>query len=185
MALAFPDLHDDVIALRQPEERDLDAITAACQDPDIPKYTRVPSPYTRESAEHFLKNNRAAWVLGEKAPEVSFLIVDRTSDRVLGTIGLKQYRDRDACEVGYWLAADARGNGYVTRAVRLVARWGLEDLGFRRCELTTAVDNTASQAVAARAGFTREGVLRSYTSIGSSERKDAVMFSLLPAELER
>ncbi len=182
MASEAPDLRDDTIALRLPTDGDLDAIVAACQDPEISRFTRVPSPYTREHAELFLSGCQAAWSDPEQAPELSFLITERAADRVLGAIGLKQFRSRGASEVGYWLAADARGRGYVSRAVKLVARWALRDLGYRRLELFTDPVNDRSQAVATRCGFTREGVLRSYFEHPNG-RTDVVMFSLLPSEL--
>jgi RimJ/RimL family protein N-acetyltransferase len=182
MGLEAPDLRDDVIALRLPEERDVDAIVDACQDPEIPRYTRVPSPYRREHAETFLENNRKAWSASDDTTELSFVVTERGADRVLGAIGLKRFPARGAAEVGYWLAADARGNGHISRAVRLVARWALVDLGFARLELFTEPDNAPSQRVAERCGFTREGVLRSYLEL-KDRRSDVVMFSLLPEDL--
>ena len=182
MGLEVPDLRDDVIALRRPEERDLDAIVAACQDPEIPRYTRVPSPYTREHAETFLENNRKVWTDADDTTELPFVITEQATDRFLGAIGLKRFPARGAAEVGYWLAADARGRGHISRAVRLVSRWALVDLGFARLELFTEPDNAPSQRVAERCGFTREGVLRSYLKL-KDRRSDVVMFSLLPEDL--
>jgi ribosomal-protein-alanine N-acetyltransferase len=52
-----------------------------------------------------------------------------------------------------------------------------------RVELATAPDNAASQRVAERSGFRREGVLRSYHVV-DGRREDAVFFSLLPGELD-
>jgi RimJ/RimL family protein N-acetyltransferase len=75
-----------------------------------------------------------------------------------------------------------RGHGAATRAVRLLARWAFDDLGIARLELTCGPDNTASQRVAERCGFTREGVLRSHMPFKGG-RRDTVMFSLLPGEL--
>ena len=183
MTPEVPDLHDDVITLRLPTEQDLDAIEAACQDPEIPRFTRVPSPYTRASAEAFLSRTQEAWGSPDGHHELSFLITERASGRVLGAIGLKRFPDRGAAEVGYWLAADARGHGHVSRAVRLVAAWALGDLGFSRLELFTEPENVPSQRVAARCGFRQEGVLRSYLQIGD-RRADVLMFSLLPGELD-
>jgi RimJ/RimL family protein N-acetyltransferase len=48
-----------------------------------------------------------------------------------------------------------------TRALRLLTQWGFEDLALVRVELRIDVVNTASEIVAARAGYAREGVLRS------------------------
>jgi len=84
--------------------------------------------------------------------------------------------------VGYWLVPSARGRGVATHAVRLLARWAFEDVGLGRLELTCGPDNHASQRVADRCGFTREGVLRSHTPFKGG-RRDTVVFSLLPGEL--
>ena len=85
--------------------------------------------------------------------------------------------------IGYWCANEARGRGLTTRALRLVARFGLEELGLGRLELITDPDNLASQRVAKKVGFTREAVLRSHLLHPDGRRRDSVMFSLLPGEL--
>lgn len=66
-----------------------------------------------------------------------------------------------------------------TTAVRLVSGWAFEKLGINRLNLITAPENLASQRVAERAGFTREGLLRAWMPT-SDGRRDSVMFSLLP-----
>ena len=86
-------------------------------------------------------------------------------------------------ELGYLVFAPARGRAVATRAVRLLARFGFERLGLGRIEILAATANPASQRVAEKAGFTREGVLRSYMQSGG-ERLDMVSFSLLPDELD-
>jgi RimJ/RimL family protein N-acetyltransferase len=84
--------------------------------------------------------------------------------------------------VGYWLAAHARGRGVATHPTLLLARWGFERLGLERLELTCAPDNPASQRVAERCGFTREGLLRSHMRFKAG-RRDTLVYSLLPGEL--
>lgn len=85
--------------------------------------------------------------------------------------------------VGYWCAAEARGRGVATRALRLLSRYGFEELGLQRLELITDPDNLASQRVAEKVGYRREGVLRSHLDHPDGRRRDSVMFSLLPGEL--
>jgi len=181
MPLDVPTLADDVVALRPPAERDIDAITDACQDPDIPRFTRVPSPYFRTHAVEHVQRTAEQWADGSSAV---FVVADGATDRLLGSIGLLRLTDeRQVAEIGYWVARGARRRGVATRAVRLVSRWAVLDLRISRLELMTRPDNVASQGVAVGAGFTREGLLRSYTTLACGV-SDVVMFSLLPADLE-
>jgi ribosomal-protein-serine acetyltransferase len=68
--------------------------------------------------------------------------------------------DAGLCEIGVWLAADARGHGYVTRAVGAMLDWALLERGLHRAEWHCVPENAASRAVAARLGMTLEGTLR-------------------------
>jgi RimJ/RimL family protein N-acetyltransferase len=60
-------------------------------------------------------------------------------------------------EIGYWVAAEARGRGVATRAVRLLADWGRAELGLTRIDVLPHRDNAASRRVAEKAGFTETG----------------------------
>ena len=80
------------------------------------------------------------------------------------------------------MAAAARGRGLATAALRLLSEWALETLPIARMQLTTHLDNPASQRVAEKAGYTREAVLRSWTE-QRDVRVDLVMYSLLPSDL--
>jgi RimJ/RimL family protein N-acetyltransferase len=91
--------------------------------------------------------------------------------------------DRGRAGVGYWLRPEGRGRGAATEALRLVSRWAFEALGIERLNLITDPENTASQRVAERAGFVREGVLRAWHPTRTG-RRDSVMFSLLRSDLE-
>ena len=164
-------LEDDVVRLRPFEEGDVPAIVAACQDPEIPRWTAVPSPYTEADAR--------AWL--ESDEEESFAVVDRASDELLGSIGVR-HLDGGIGEVGYWVKREARGRGVATRALGLVARWALVDKGLGRFQLRADVANEASQRVAEKAGFVREGVLRS-SLVHRGERRDVIMYSLVREDL--
>jgi len=85
-------------------------------------------------------------------------------------------------EVGYWVKREARGRGVATRALELVARWALVEKGLGRFQLRADVANGPSQRVAEKAGFVREGVLRSALAF-KGERRDVVMYSLVPDDL--
>jgi RimJ/RimL family protein N-acetyltransferase len=164
-------VEDDVVRLRPFEESDVPAIVDACRDPEIPRWTAVPSPYSEADAR--------AWLASGE--EESFAVVDRASGELLGSIGVR-YLDGGIGEVGYWVKREARGRGVATRALGLVARWALVEKGLGRFQLRADVANEPSQRVAEKAGFVREGVLRSALAF-KGERRDVVMYSLLPDDL--
>jgi RimJ/RimL family protein N-acetyltransferase len=56
-------------------------------------------------------------------------------------------------EVGYWLAAGARGRGVATRAVRLLTEWAGRELGVPTLWLQVMEGNERSVAVAERSGY--------------------------------
>jgi [ribosomal protein S5]-alanine N-acetyltransferase len=165
-------LEDDVIALRPFVEGDAPRLAAALHgDPEIDRWRRIPSPYTEEHAREFITSTE----------EKAFGIFDREDGELLGGIGARVY-DEGVVDIGYWVRAEARGRGVATRALVLVARFAVKELDAERVQLTTDPSNAASQRVAEKAGFRREGILRSLHEI-KGRRRDAVMFSLLPNEL--
>ncbi|HSK16568.1 MAG TPA: GNAT family protein [Gaiellaceae bacterium] len=166
-------LEDDAIVLRPLEEDDAPALAAAIgDDPDLDRWTSIPFPYTEELAREFIATTE----------ESAFAVLDRASGELLGGIGVRT-RGAGKVEVGYWVKAGTRGRGVASRALTLVARHALADLGAARVQLTAEPENVASHRVAEKAGFTREGTLRSYLEI-KGRRRDAVMFSLLPGDLD-
>jgi len=150
------ELRDGDLILRPKRPDDVDAIVAACQDPEIPRWTFVPSPYTRADAEAFLRSSTEEEAAGRS---VNLLAVD-ADDRLLGSFSLMELdRERGFGEIGYWVAAEARGRGVATRAVRLLAEWARDELGLTRIEIHVHKDNAASRRVAEKAGFRDTGRL--------------------------
>ena len=184
--LAFPEppLTDGGVLLRPWRRADLPAICAACQDPAISRWSpAIPRPYREQDARDWLDGLESVHRDGRA---LDLAVADAACDtRLLGAAGLGDIRLRHGtAAVGYWLAPEARGHGYITRAVRLLARWGFEQLGLARLELLTTPDNLASQRVAGRCGFRREGHLRSHMVIRhNGERRDSLVYGLLPDEL--
>ena len=171
-----PRLADEAVLLRPWREDDIPAVTAAFQDPLLPRFIRTaPSPYRRSDAEEWFASL-------DSAESIDLAIAEVESGAVLGGVSLLRFdRENKRAEIGLWVAAEARGRGVATRAVRLLARWGLESLDLARIEFLAEEANVASQRVAERAGFTREGVLRSYFD-NKGTRPDYVMFSLLASD---
>ena len=179
MKLTVPVLDDGVVALRPPEPGDVDPIYAICQDPDIARFTLVPSPYARPDAVMWLERSTENWRTGERA---SFVIVDAATGEVLGNLGVVRFdRAEDVAEVGYLVKREARGRGVASRALTLVARWVVDELSFGRMELLIDVHNHPSQRVAEKAGFLREGEVDPPERC--RERSDRMVLFALSAEV--
>ena len=171
-----PPLADEVVALRPWTDGDVDELVRCCNDPLVPRFIPViPVPYTAEDAREFVA--RTVMV-----GELNLAVTDRASGALMGAVGVAlKPLDAGWAEIGYGRAPEARGRGAATRALRLLSRWTLREWPIGRLHLMADVDNTASQAVAVRAGFTREGVMRS-GMLARGVARDHVVFSLLPGE---
>lgn len=161
-------------------------ITRVCADPDIQRWTRVPSPYTTDDARRFVLMTIGALAEGTGAHLLVVSATDRT--RLLGCVGVSIDGADRSGELGYWVAAEARGRGVATRASRLLLRHAFDHLGVGAVVLQAAVDNTGSNAVARALGFRPVGLLRSAMIAGPSgdpraPRCDAQLYDLLPDEL--
>jgi RimJ/RimL family protein N-acetyltransferase len=169
------ELRDGELVLREWTEDDVPALVAGCNDPEIAYWIpMIPHPYTDADALAFLS--------GEVLPDQLKLAVE-VDGAVVGGIGMSLNSHDYKGTIGYWVAAAARGRGICTRAVRLLARHGLEDLELQRIDLVTDPDNLSSQRVAEKVGFQREGLLRAHLRHPDGRVRDSVMFSLLPGEL--
>jgi RimJ/RimL family protein N-acetyltransferase len=176
IALPAEPLVDADTALRPWRDSDLGPLVAACQDPEISRWTSVPRNYGESDGRAYLLQRFDMIHHGQAAP---FAIVRAGDGALLGSIALIRILwEHRRAEVGYWLAREARGQGHATRAVRLICAWGAQAIGLERIDLLAATGNAASQQVAERAGFSREAVLRSYMRIGD-QRLDMVAFGLL------
>jgi RimJ/RimL family protein N-acetyltransferase len=178
--LPDPPLADGNVALRQWRHGDLHELVEACQDPEIPRWTAVPSPYGERDAREYLAR---AEIDRRSGRELGLAVVDAGDTGVLGSCGLARFDWQDRkVEVGYWVAAAARRRAVGSGATRLLSEWAIRGLGMERVELLAHPANEASQRLALRAGFTREGLLRDYRR-RKGEREDLVMFSLLAGDL--
>lgn len=178
--LPNPPLVAGALRLRAPAERDIEAIHAACQDPLIVRYTRLPHNYSRRDARAFVFGAPARRDAGIS---LELVVSDLDDGSLTGVVGLVVDRyDWERAEIGYWTAPAHRGRGIAGTALALLARWALGPGGFVRVELTASVHNRPSLAVAERAGFRREGVARASWPTPQG-REDMAVYSLLSGDL--
>jgi RimJ/RimL family protein N-acetyltransferase len=84
--------------------------------------------------------------------------------------------------VSYWLFLPYVGRGLATEALELLSRYCFGELGLNRLEITAAVENAKSIAVATRAGFSKEGVCREFECL-RGKFLDHLRFSRLAGDV--
>lgn len=128
-------------------------------DEDVRTYTRVPTVVPPGYATTWVARYEEGWRDGSRAG----FAIESSADEFLGLAMFVQleHEGRQG-EIGYVVGPAARGKGVATRALRLLTEWGFSELGLERIELWIDTTNRGSQRVAERAGYRREGVLRSY-----------------------
>ncbi|MFT4294595.1 MAG: GNAT family protein [Micropruina sp.] len=176
-AIPRPALSDGVVVLRAWQPADAPSVLQAFVDPVFERFSDW-APRSEAGVMARIDQQERRRLRGEL---IDLAIVEAGQPEVaMGGISLNDI-DRhlhQRASIGYWLGPRGRGRGLVTRSVKLLSGWAFAELGLKRIELTCGPDNTASQRVAQRCGFHREGLLRSHLAFKNG-RRDTVVFSLL------
>ena len=163
--------------LRVPRLEDVDGLLPAFSDPELRDAGNLPA-FGRDEVVANLEELPALAETGRLLPLVA---LDALTGEVIGA-GMLHHLDseRRIVEIGYFVLPHARGRGAATTIARLLAEHAFS-LGIERVAAYVNVGNTASERVLERAGFSREGVVRSMPK-PDSRRVDKTLFSLLPGE---
>ncbi len=146
------------LELRPWDLADADVLLAAGQEPGIRRWNLM-LVESLDDARGRIERMHGRW---QAEQGVIWAIAHPGGGEVLGLIGWNDIDLKEgSAEIVYWLLPAARGGGIVVEAVQRVSRWALEDLGLHRLRLCHSVANPASCRVAAKAGYTLEGTMRS------------------------
>ena len=173
LRVSFPEegLRFDNLVLRLPGSKDLEGLTAAFADGKLDEVDNI-SPFGRDEVAGRLRDSPTL---------VRLVVADVETGDILGG-GTLHHLDpkRSVIEIGYWLFPRARGRGVATKVARALAEHAFT-LGLQRVAAYVEVGNVPSERVLERAGFVREGVVRSLPK-SEGRRVDKTLFSLLPGE---
>jgi RimJ/RimL family protein N-acetyltransferase len=151
---------------------DAESLIVHADNINVAKYLRdrFPHPYTKQDARAFLKHAVAADDPTNLAIEVDGAAV--------GAVGYVPGRDveRFSAEIGYWLGEALWGRGIASEAVALVTAHAFADMKILRMFALPFADNPASVRVLEKAGYTREGLLRS-SCVKYGEPKDQLLYA--------
>lgn len=136
---------------------DVDTIFDICQDPDVQRWTTVPSPYAREHAVGFVEHVVApGW---ENGTETTWAL--RLDGELIGMLSLLAIKDGRG-ELGYWMSPQFRRQGLLYEACRAAIDFGFasDGLGLSRIGWRAFGGNVGSASVARSLGFRFEGIVR-------------------------
>ncbi|WP_191254411.1 GNAT family N-acetyltransferase [Amycolatopsis oliviviridis] len=172
-------MNETGVALRPVSEEDLPMLEALTNDPQATGKFEWHGWHD----PHFLRRRWAE--TGMLAADNGMLMIELDGRR-LGFVSWHKTRTGSTSycwNAGLVLIPEARGHGYGTEAQRLLVRYLFAHTQMNRVEASTEAGNTAEQRSLAKAGFTREGVLRGY-GFRDGAWRDHVLYSMLRSDLD-
>ncbi|MCX4751315.1 GNAT family N-acetyltransferase [Kitasatospora sp. NBC_01287] len=179
-----PTLVDGEVVLRPPSaDLDADTVLAGTRDPLVREFLQgvVPHRDRAAAAEWLDLVPPRLWAEGRAA----YFAVALGAGPAVGWAELVDFRaETDSAEVVVWLLPAARNLRTATKALRLVCRFGFDQLALGRIDAYAAADNMPSQVMGAWIGFRRAGYRPALFRSSSSHRlHDAVHATLAPEDL--
>jgi RimJ/RimL family protein N-acetyltransferase len=161
--LPDPPLVDGDLQLRPWAAADAGALASAWADPEVTRWSTPPGAASEPAAEQWIGGEAER---RERGIALDLAVAVEGAPLPVGEVGLAHFdAARRVAEVGWWVSADFRGRGIAGRALRLVADWALDELSVAGLFARIDAANPASGAVAAAAGFERQGTVDDGTEV--------------------
>lgn len=156
----FPDLQTERLILRNMSEKDTPFIFQQFSDPQVTQYLMDEPPVAEmEEAQAIVDY----YLHPEGKNHNRWIILRKTDQRPIGTCGFHKWdQAHQRAEIGYDLAADCWGQGFMTEVLRAVIRNGFERMNLNRIDAIVYAGNPRSIGVLQKMGFKQEGILREY-----------------------
>lgn len=177
----FPALKGKRVRLRPPEPDDyrewaaLRGASRAFLEPWEPRWAH--NELEHGAWRRRVKRYQADFANGHA---MAFFIFESASGRLVGGITLGNIRHgvAQSAQIGYWIGEKFAGQGLMREAVQLLCDHAFDTLRLHRIEAACIPDNSRSIRVLEKAGFRREGLLRSYLRI-NGEWHDHYLYALI------
>lgn len=160
------------LVLDQPVEADIPDVLDACQDAETRAWVPLPLPYTRESAEFFVRSYCPHGLASRRYTVWALHLA--TGGRMLGALEVRRDDRAGSASLGCWSGPWARGRGYMREALVAVTRHALDPdgLGFERLNWEYVPGNESSRRLADAAGFSFAEGIRTVVEL-HGERREA------------
>ena len=153
-------MRGEKVSLRAAEPSDLDLLYILENDSDRAMSSFTTAPASRHMLWQYLDSYKAD-IYAEK--QLRLIVTLNDTGEAIGAVDISDYDARDRRGfVGIAIAPQYRGLGYGTEALQLLCAFASSTLGMHQLAAVTTVDNMASRALFAAAGFDTAGRLRSW-----------------------
>jgi ribosomal-protein-alanine N-acetyltransferase len=175
----LPELETDRLVMRMLSLDDAKDIFDYTSDPEFAKYLSWGPATSIDDSISFLSDAMFRYQLGDVA---GWGLVNKRDDKLIGTCGFTNWDpESKKAEIGYALAREYWGQGYITEAVKRAVRYGFESMELNRIEAMCDAQNVGSARVMEKAGMSFEGLLRHY-GFWKGEYHDIKLYSILRGE---
>ena len=160
-------------------DEDIDGLYAYAKNPNVGPNAGWKPHESREESKKIIEELFL--------PHEVWSIRDKETGKVIGSIGLEPDRRREdvkSMEMGYSLAEESWGKGYMTEAACAVIDYAFRELGLAVLAICTGPENRRSQRVIEKCGFQYEGRQRKGYHIYDGTDRDNLMFSIIREEWE-
>jgi ribosomal-protein-alanine N-acetyltransferase len=178
-----PKLETKRLILRPFLFEDAPAVQRLAGEKDIASTTlHIPHPYEDGMAEEWISKLQEEF---EKGEQVTFAIVHRGGNYLIGAIGLSGIiMENETAEVGYWIGKPYWNQGYCTEAAWEVLNYSFNVLGLNRIYARHFKGNSSSGRVMQKLGMKHEGCLRQHFKKWGNF-VDVEMYGILKKEFEQ
>jgi len=148
-------LNTERLLLRAWTLEDAPAVDKAFADEDVVKMTgSKPYPYLPNTAFGSIAARTGKYLRGEM---FDFAITDKTTNELVGGVGVFKRQSKSPYELGYWLAKPHWGKGYATEAAKKLMEWATQTLNADMIVAGHFEDNPASGRILYKLGFEQVG----------------------------
>ncbi|MEH2413195.1 GNAT family N-acetyltransferase [Nostoc sp.] len=134
--------------------------------------------FTEEYWQYQIENNFLEFINGQSLK--LFIFTKKKPNIIIGTVNFSNFFRGAAhfCYVGYSLAENKQGKGYMTEGLKAATQYVFQELNFHRIMANYMPHNRSSGNVLKRLGFVIEGYARDYLLI-NGQWEDHIMTSLI------
>jgi ribosomal-protein-alanine N-acetyltransferase len=174
-----PKMETERLYLRFFELSDAERVRELAGDKAISDTTlHIPYPYEKGMAQEWISTHRIKFESGES---VNFAVILKTTEELIGAVGLIIDKGSNRAELGYWIGKEYWNEGYCTEAARTIVDYGFGQLLLNKITASRFSGNPSSGKVMSKIGMKKEGFLRKHAG-KNNKFEDLVVYGILREE---